>query len=91
MSKFSHEPIAPFIRRAVATILLTFGVAAAGGLAFFQLPVAPPAPGGFSHHFGEAATVTSWDDAHVTVRWPPFPIEVYTLQQFVNQPCSRCE
>jgi hypothetical protein len=31
----------PFIRRPVATILLTFGVAAAGGLAVFQLPVAP--------------------------------------------------
>jgi multidrug efflux pump len=31
----------PFIRRPVATILLTFGVAAAGGLAFFQLPVSP--------------------------------------------------
>jgi hypothetical protein len=31
----------PFIRRPVATILLTFGVAAAGALAFFQLPVAP--------------------------------------------------
>jgi multidrug efflux pump len=31
----------PFIRRPVATILLTFGVAAAGALAFFQLPVSP--------------------------------------------------
>jgi multidrug efflux pump len=31
----------PFIRRPVATILLTFGVVAAGGLAFFELPVAP--------------------------------------------------
>src|ERR1700683_537735 len=31
----------PFIRRPVATILLTFGVAAAGALAFFELPVAP--------------------------------------------------
>src|SRR5580704_19378189 len=31
----------PFIRRPVATILLTFGVAASGALAFFQLPVSP--------------------------------------------------
>jgi len=31
----------PFIRRPVATILLTFGIAAAGGVAFFQLPVSP--------------------------------------------------
>src|SRR5499433_742444 len=31
----------PFIRRPVATTLLTFGVAAAGAIAFFQLPVAP--------------------------------------------------
>jgi hypothetical protein len=38
-----------------------------------------------------AATVTSSDDARVPVRWPPFPIVFYTLQQFFNQPCSRCE
>ena len=31
----------PFIRRPVATILLTFGLAAAGALAFFKLPVSP--------------------------------------------------
>jgi multidrug efflux pump len=31
----------PFIRRPVATILLTFGLAAAGALAFFRLPVSP--------------------------------------------------
>ncbi len=31
----------PFIRRPVATILLTFGIAAAGAVAFFQLPVSP--------------------------------------------------
>ncbi len=31
----------PFIRRPVATILLTFGIAAAGMVAFFQLPVSP--------------------------------------------------
>ncbi len=31
----------PFIRRPVATILLTIGVTAAGAAAFFQLPVAP--------------------------------------------------
>jgi hypothetical protein len=31
-----------------------------------------------------AATVTSSDDAHVPVRWSPFPIGFYTLQQFVN-------
>ncbi len=31
----------PFIRRPVATTLLTIGVALAGGVAFFQLPVAP--------------------------------------------------
>jgi multidrug efflux pump len=31
----------PFIRRPVATILLTFGVAAAGAIAFFKLPVSP--------------------------------------------------
>src|SRR5271156_2810302 len=32
---------APFIRRPVATILLTFGVAASGALAFSELPVSP--------------------------------------------------
>src|SRR6202020_1629654 len=31
----------PFIRRPVATILLTFGLAAAGALAFFRRPVSP--------------------------------------------------
>src|SRR5262249_59859699 len=31
----------PFIRRPVATTLLTFGIAAAGPLSFFQLPVSP--------------------------------------------------
>jgi len=31
----------PFIRRPVATTLLTIGVLAAGAIAFFQLPVAP--------------------------------------------------
>jgi len=31
----------PFIRRPVATILLTFGLAVAGALAFFKLPVSP--------------------------------------------------
>src|SRR5439155_15337187 len=31
----------PFIRRPVATILLTIGIAAAGAVAFFQLPVSP--------------------------------------------------
>jgi multidrug efflux pump len=31
----------PFIRRPVATTLLTFGIAAAGAVAFLQLPVAP--------------------------------------------------
>jgi multidrug efflux pump len=35
------NPSTPFIRRPVATILLTFGVAAAGAVTFFQLPVAP--------------------------------------------------
>ena len=32
---------APFIRRPVATILLTFAIAATGAVAFFQLPVSP--------------------------------------------------
>src|ERR1700739_3809066 len=31
----------PFIRRPVATTLLTFGLAAAGAVSFFQLPVSP--------------------------------------------------
>jgi multidrug efflux pump len=35
------NPSTPFIRRPVATILLTFGVAAAGAVAYFQLPVSP--------------------------------------------------
>ena len=34
-------PSTPFIRRPVATTLLTFGLAAAGAVAFFQLPVSP--------------------------------------------------
>src|ERR1700688_3531377 len=33
------EPSTPFIRRPVATTLLTFGLAAAGAVAFFKLPV----------------------------------------------------
>jgi multidrug efflux pump len=35
------EPSTPFIRRPVATTLLTFGLAAAGAVAFFKLPVSP--------------------------------------------------
>ncbi|HVH73954.1 MAG TPA: efflux RND transporter permease subunit [Stellaceae bacterium] len=35
------NPSAPFIRRPVATTLLTIGVALAGFLAYFKLPVAP--------------------------------------------------
>ena len=34
-------PSTPFIRRPVATTLLTFGLAAAGIVAFFKLPVSP--------------------------------------------------
>src|SRR6201990_806405 len=34
-------PSTPFIRRPVATTLLTFGLAAAGLVAFFKLPVSP--------------------------------------------------
>ncbi len=34
-------PSTPFIRRPVATTLLTFGLAAAGMVAFFKLPVSP--------------------------------------------------
>src|SRR5438270_12302363 len=35
------DPSTPFIRRPVATTLLTFGLAAAGAIAFSQLPVSP--------------------------------------------------
>src|SRR5258705_8198878 len=35
------NPSRAFIRRPVATTLLTFGLAAAGAIAFFQLPVSP--------------------------------------------------
>jgi multidrug efflux pump len=35
------EPSTPFIRRPVGTTLLTFGLAAAGAVAFFKLPVSP--------------------------------------------------
>ena len=35
------NPSTPFIRRPVATTLLTFGIAAAGVAAFFKLPVSP--------------------------------------------------
>src|SRR5712672_3898512 len=35
------QPSTPFIRRPVATTLLTFGLAAAGVVAFFKLPVSP--------------------------------------------------
>src|SRR6201747_1201619 len=34
-------PSTPFIRRPVATTLLTIGLAAAGAVAFFKLPVSP--------------------------------------------------
>ncbi|QPF87835.1 efflux RND transporter permease subunit [Bradyrhizobium genosp. L] len=35
------DPSTPFIRRPVATTLLTIGLAAAGAVAFFKLPVSP--------------------------------------------------
>src|SRR5262245_66042159 len=35
------QPSSPFIRRPVATTLLTFGLAVAGAVAFFKLPVSP--------------------------------------------------
>jgi multidrug efflux pump len=35
------NPSEPFIRRPVATTLLTFGIALAGAIAYFKLPVAP--------------------------------------------------
>jgi multidrug efflux pump len=35
------NPSTPFIRRPVGTTLLTFGLAAAGAVAFFKLPVSP--------------------------------------------------
>ncbi|HLZ05510.1 MAG TPA: efflux RND transporter permease subunit [Bradyrhizobium sp.] len=35
------QPSTPFMRRPVATTLLTFGLAAAGVVAFFKLPVSP--------------------------------------------------
>jgi multidrug efflux pump len=35
------NPSEPFIRRPVATTLLTLGIALAGGMAFFRLPVSP--------------------------------------------------
>src|SRR5215510_16450942 len=35
------DPSTPFIRRPVATTLLTFGLAAGGVVAFFKLPVSP--------------------------------------------------
>jgi multidrug efflux pump len=35
------SPSEPFIRRPVATTLLTLGIALAGGIAYFRLPVAP--------------------------------------------------
>ncbi|MDE2602549.1 MAG: efflux RND transporter permease subunit [Bradyrhizobium sp.] len=35
------SPSSPFIRRPVATTLLTFGLVAAGSVAFFKLPVSP--------------------------------------------------
>src|SRR5262247_3794242 len=59
----------PFVRRPVATILLTFGVAAAGAIAFFHLPVSP-LPGAspeimatsvatpLERHLGQIADVT---------------------------------
>src|SRR5580704_11211284 len=34
-------PSTPFIRRPIGTTLLTFGLAAAGAVAFFKLPVSP--------------------------------------------------
>src|ERR1700756_182912 len=40
-------PSTPFIRRPVATTLLTFGLAAAGAVAFFRLPGSPLPPGDF--------------------------------------------
>src|ERR1700761_3017918 len=34
-------PSTPFLRRPIGTTLLTFGLAAAGAVAFFKLPVSP--------------------------------------------------
>src|SRR5665213_2660872 len=59
----------PFIRRPVATTLLTFGLVAAGAIAFFKLPVSP-LPGAspadvattvaspLERHLGQIADVT---------------------------------
>jgi len=44
---------APFIRRPVATTLLTVAIAIAGAIAFTVLPVSPAAAGGFSDDLGE--------------------------------------
>src|SRR5271156_4853729 len=67
------EPSTPFIRRPVATTLLTFGLAAAGAVAFFQLPVSPlpqvdfptisvqatlPGASPLERHLGQIADVT---------------------------------
>ena len=43
---------APFIRRPVATTLLTIAIAIAGAIGFTVLPVSPLAAGGFPDHFG---------------------------------------
>src|SRR6266481_2837510 len=63
------DPSTPFIRRPVATTLLTFGLAAAGAVAFFKLPVSP-LPGAspqdvattvaspLERHLGQIADVT---------------------------------
>ncbi len=37
----SHEPLGLFVRRPIATVLLTLGIALAGVAAFFLLPVSP--------------------------------------------------
>ena len=47
----SHERLAPFIHRPVATTLLTSAIAIAGAIAYKVLPVSPLAAGRFSHDF----------------------------------------
>src|ERR1700724_2924593 len=65
------DPSPPFIRRPVATTLLTFGLAAAGAVAFFKLPVSPLAQCRFPTMSGRATLPgASPQDVATTVASP---------------------
>jgi predicted RND superfamily exporter protein len=66
----SHEPVAPFIDRPVATTLLTVAVAMAGAIAFTVLAGFSAAAGGLPHHLRGRGPSRRQRRDHGCERWP---------------------